>query len=408
MGTLADVPTPRLTIRTGHPDFLELPWHVSITEWDADNMVQLPKGISRHEVRFFEYPEGIYVIKELATKPARQDYSVLRALESTGAPAVIPVGLVENRHDDRHAEQSAALITEYERFSFSYRELLQGAGFGARREQMLNAFAYLLVQLHLTGVFWGDCSLSNVLYRYDAEAIETIMVDAETASLHAHGLSTGRREEDLAIMTENVAGGMADIAAEVGQGLETADLELGEDIADRYRGLWKELSHETVLTADERYVIPERIRRLNELGFHVEEVDLIPVDETGSRLRMKLRVGGRTFHSSRLEELTGVEALEQQARQILSDLHHYQAVHGGMTPTSKNVAAVRWRIGVFEPWMERLSAVDGIADPIQAFCDLLYHRYVMSEGTGADVGTEAAFEDWIQRGRPGYALAIEP
>jgi hypothetical protein len=144
-----------LTVRAGHPDFLDLPWDTSIVAWDVPHMITLPKGISRHEVRFFQYREGIYVVKELSVRAARQDYSVLRALESSGAPAVTPVGVVEGRHPDRHAEQSAALITEYEPFSFSYRELLAGPGFGPRRTQMLNAFAELLVELHLVGVFWG-------------------------------------------------------------------------------------------------------------------------------------------------------------------------------------------------------------------------------------------------------------
>ena len=50
---------------------------------------------------------------------------------------------------------------------------------------MLDAFAGLLVELHLSSCFWGDCNLSNVLYRFDAEAIDTIMVDAETAETYA-------------------------------------------------------------------------------------------------------------------------------------------------------------------------------------------------------------------------------
>ena len=195
-----------LTIRSGHPDFLDLPWDVSLRQWDRPNRVDLPMGISRHEVRFFEYPQGLYAIKELSERAALQDYTVLRALETFGAPAVRPVGIVDHRHPDPHAEESAALITEYEPFSFSYRELLAGPGFGPRRNQMLNAFAELLVELHLAGVFWGDCSLNNVLYRFDAEGIETVMVDAETAELYDEGtLSDGRRLEDLEIMIENVA-----------------------------------------------------------------------------------------------------------------------------------------------------------------------------------------------------------
>ena len=399
---------PELTIRAGHPDFLDLPWDVSIHDWDAGNRVDLPKGISRHEVRFFQYPRGLYAIKELPTRPARQDYTVLRQLESFGAPAVRPVGLVENRSPDPAEERSAALITAYEPFSFSYRELIAGTGFGGRRNQLLDAFAMLLVELHLAGVFWGDCSLSNVLYRFDAEAIETIMVDAETASIFEDGLTDGRREEDIQIMIINVAGGMADIASASGADLDDADLDLGEDIAARYRGLWDEVNRTDTIEPDERYRIRERIEAVNELGFDVEEVDLVPTDETGSRLRLKLQVGGRTYHQRRLKNLTGVDALEQQARQILSDLYYFQSKTGSTSPTGKNVAAIQWRVTEFEPMMERIRELDHIRDPVQTYCDLLNHRFHLSVAAGHDVGTEAAFEDWLEKGRPGYRVTEDP
>lgn len=396
---------PELTVRAGHPDFLDLPWADSIIDWDVPNVLTLPKGISRHEVRFFGYPSGVYAVKELPTRAARRDYSVLRTLELLGAPAVRPVGLIENRDADPYAERSAALITAYEQFSFSYREILAGPGFGPRRNQMLNAFAELLVELHLAGVFWGDCSLSNVLYRFDAGSIETIMVDAETATVYeTEELSDGQRQEDIEIMIVNVAGGMADIAASHGVDLDEADLSLGEDIAERYEALWAELMAEELIPPQENYRIHDRVGRLNELGFDVEEVDLIPVDETGSRLRVKLRVGGRTFHANRLRELTGVEALEQQAQQILSDLYHFQAVAGNTSPTGKHVGAIQWRVQWFEPMLDRMRAIPEVVDPVQAYCDLLHHRYVMSQGIGSDVGNEAAFDDWVERGRPGYPL----
>ena len=195
----------QLIIRPGHPDFLELPWDRSIVEWDVDNLLDLPKDISRHEVRFLNYEQGVYVVKELPTAAARNEYRTLRELESRRAPAVRSAGLVESRMGDDGHEAAAALITEYEQFSFSYRQLLAGAGFGPRRNQMLDAFPGLLVELHVAGCFWGDCSLSNVLYRFDAGAIEAIMVDAETSQLHGT-LSDGQRRQDIEIMKENVAG----------------------------------------------------------------------------------------------------------------------------------------------------------------------------------------------------------
>lgn len=392
---------PTITVRAGHPDFLDLPWSVPLLEWEIPQLVELPKGISRHTVRFIETPAGIYAIKELPERAARNDYEVLRLLEESSAPAVVPVGLITGRSTDRHDEISAALITVYETFSFSYRELLAGPGFGPNRTRMLDAFAQLLVELHLAECFWGDCSLSNVLYRWDADAIETIMVDAETASIHPGGLSDGRRHEDISIMIENVAGGMADIAALAGTSLDEADLSLGEEIAGRYHDLWRALESEEVIGLDARYRITERIERINALGFDVEEVDVVPHGD-GNELRFKLRVGGRTFHSRRLRDLTGIDALENQARQILADLYYFQAREGTQNPVMKNVAAVKWRVSEFEPTIARLLATEEVSDPIQGYCDLLHHRYLMATDQGRDVSTSEALDDWLASGRPGY------
>ena len=391
-----------ITIRPGHPDFLDLDWARSVEEWDSPRLVDLPRGISRHVVRFVSYRQGIYAIKELPTALAHRDYEVLRSLESKGAPAVMSVGLIDGRAADPTAETAAALITRYEDFSFSFRELLEGPGFGQRRNQMLDAFASLLVELHTTGCFWGDCSLSNTLCRFDAESIETIMVDAETAAMF-DTLTEGQREEDLEIMIINVAGGMADIAAERGIALDDADLALGEDIAARYRGLWAELTDAPTIGSDERYLIAERVRRLNELGFDVQEIDLQP-SEGGQRLQMKVRVGGRTYHRVKLKELTGVEALENQARQILDDLYYFQARTHREESNLKALTAVQWRVGEFEPMLQRMKDLGPAVDPIQAYCDLLHLRYIKSVEAGQDIGTEAAFEAWMEAGRPGYPV----
>lgn len=393
-----------LKIRPGHPDFLDLPWERSIVHWDDQRFVDLPRGISRHQVRFIAYDQGLYVIKELPTRAAQQDYRILRELETHDVSTAIPVGIVEQRHPDSGAEASAALITAYVAHSFSCRELLQGPGFGSRRGAMLDAFAMLLVQLHLTGCFWGDCSLNNVLYRYDADSIETIMIDAETAAIHPT-LSRGQREEDLGIMEFNVAGDMADIAAAQCVNIHDADLHMGSEIAERYRLLWQELNVAMSIHPDEHYRITERIHRLNDLGFDVDEVDLIRTAD-GNRLEMKIAVGGRSFHANRLKELTGIDVRERQARMILSDLYYHQAQDGaGSTSTHKAVAAIRWRVGVFEPLIERLRDTLHMDDPIQAYCDLLHHRYIQSYQQSQDIGTEAALQSWLAAGRPGTMVS---
>ncbi|MBU1493717.1 MAG: DUF4032 domain-containing protein, partial [Actinobacteria bacterium] len=347
--------TPRLTIRSGHPDFLDLPWESPMLEWGHPRRMELPKGISRHEVQFFGYDEGIYAIKELPLPAARQEYTVMRALEDLEAPSVIPVGLVERPWLDPGEETSAAVITVYLNHAFSYRELLSGTGFGQRRNQMLDAFAGLLVELHLIGCYWGDCSLSNVLYRYDADAIDVTMVDGETAEIRDR-LSDGQRLEDIEIMVVNVAGGMADIAAASGVDIDEADLALGEDIAERYHALWAEVTGQALLGPGERYLIRQRIERVNALGFEVGDLDLEPT-EGGTRLRLHLAVTGRNYHSHRLRHLTGVDASENQARQILSDLHYFE-MGRDVKGSDKAIAAIRWRVEVFEPLLARIRALE--------------------------------------------------
>lgn len=400
---------PILNVRSGHPDFLDLDWTSSIRDWNHHRLMDLPKGISRHEVRFVGYREGIYVIKELPRRPAQAEWDNLRWLESVEGPAVIGTGYVVREGVDPSEEWSTAVITKYLDHSFSYRELLQGPGFGKRRNQMLDAFAALLAELHILGLYWGDCSLSNVLYQYDADSIATTLVDTETAEVHEHGLSDGQREMDLEVMITNVAGGMADIAASAGGEIDAADLALGEDIAARYRGLWKELHRRENVGPNERYRITETIHSLNELGFEVDDVVLDPTED-GGNLRFNLRVGSRRFHRNRLRELTGIWATEKQARTILGDLQYFLALQDDPeSPTDKSIGAVRWRVGVFEPMLERIRLLDPNAgNPVQAYCDFLHHRYVMSAAAGYDVGNDVAFEDWIGHGQPGYELGGDP
>lgn len=399
------MPTPHLTVRSGHPDFLDLPWDRPMTGWEHRRRIDLPKGISRHEVQFYGYAQGIYAIKELPLAAARQEYTVLRALEDLEAPSVVPVGLVERPWVDASEEWSAAVITVYLNHAFSYRELLSGAGFGARRNQMLDAFAGLLVELHLLGCYWGDCSLSNVLYRYDAEAIQVTMVDGETAEVRP-ALSDGQRRDDIEIMIVNVAGGMADIAAASGRDIDEADLALGEAIAERYHALWAEVTRLEVLHPSERYRIQGRIAAINQLGFEVGDLDLVP-EEGGSRLRLHLAVTGRTYHRHRLRELTGVDASEHQARQILADLHYYEAGLRERGPVDKTLAAIRWRVEVFEPLLRRLQELPHrrTEDPVQAYTDFLHYRFVAAVEAGRDIGNDAAFDAWVAAGQPGYPLA---
>lgn len=54
-----------------HPALLlELPWHVPLEEWPEKYLVPLPRGISRHVVRYARAGSEVVAVKELAERPA--------------------------------------------------------------------------------------------------------------------------------------------------------------------------------------------------------------------------------------------------------------------------------------------------------------------------------------------------
>ncbi len=392
---------PNITSRAGHPSFLDLPWSLPLELWNDERIVELPTGIHRHVVRFAAYDDRIYAIKELPVGTARHEYDTLRRLNSMIQPIVEPIAVVERTWADPSEEISGAVITGYVDFSFTYRELVEGGGFGHNRNRLLDAFAGLLVELHLVGCFWGDCSLSNVLYRWDGGAIQAIMIDAETSELHDE-LSRGQRSHDLDIMRTNVAGGMADIASSQGIELDEADLSLGDDIISRYDALWNELESDVLFAPDEQYLVHEKVHRLNELGFEVADLEFRPSDDGGQMVaELQLAVGGRTYHSSQLRELTNVEATEHSARRILADLRHYVAANSDLSATGKSVAAIRWRVNRFEPLIERLAEDFADQGAVNRYADFLHHRYLMATNDGRDIDNDEAYERWLAQGGPG-------
>lgn len=397
--------TPYIHTRSEDPDFVDLDWSQPISKWTTGRLVEMPEGIHRHEVVFVAYREGIYVIKELPPHLARHEFDILRQMEEVTRHTARAAGYVERPWVARDREWAAAVITRYVSHAFPYRDLLSGIGFGHRRDALLDAFAGLLVELHLAGFYWGDCSLSNILYRWDASSIEAVMIDAETSRIY-ESLSLGQRLEDLAIMELNVAGEMADIAAERGADLDDADLFLGEEISQRYHSLWHELTTSLIVTAGDHFRIRQRIDRLHGLGFAVEDIDLIPVDN-GTNVKIRVKVGGRQYHSERLRQMTGIDISENQARVILTDLAYHEAKFGRSSATGKAVAAMQWRASVFEPLILRITDLLPGRDPYQAYCDYLAFRLDMATERERDVTNDEAFDRWEKEGFPNLKSVVD-
>jgi tRNA A-37 threonylcarbamoyl transferase component Bud32 len=397
-----------LRLRNPTPGLLTLPWVEPLAEWDATEVPlrDIPVGPSRHLVKFVETDDALWALKELPQRIAAKEYAVLRELEARSLPAVRPAGLVIQPQED-----TAILVTRYLERSWQYRRLLMRipADHTKHRERLLDAMASLLVDLHRNGVFWGDCSLANTLFSRDGQVVQAWLVDAETSEIHPQ-LSDGQRQHDLDILVENVAGGLLDLAVRLEQPPEAYEalFEEAASVATRYQGLWDVLYAEPTFSYADRYQIEGQIRRLHDLGFAVDEVTLQSTGDGNETLRLKVAVAARQFHATQLRDLTGLVVGEGQAHILLGDLRAYQGQLQQKTKTvvSDAVAAQLWTAEVLQPGMARAhAALGGIGDPVQAYCDLLEVRWLLSEQAGQDVGDPAALEALSRQSIPPQSAA---
>lgn len=396
---------PRLRLREPSPGLIELPWELPLEDWPSSTLQfkELNVGPSRHLVRFLVSGGDLIALKEEPLEIAGREYEILRHLEEAGLPAVTALGV--SADPDRG---TAILVTRYLPSSLQYRRLLSRVppGPGYLRDQLLDAMAGLLVELHRGGVYWGDCSLANTLFRRDGNKVQAFLVDAETSELHPR-LSDGQRAYDLEVLVENVAFGLADLAAMHDRDDLVDDaLAAAASVADRYKALWQELHAEVEVGVDERFAIAARVRRLNDLGFAVDEIELEPGD--AGRIRMRVCVTNRRFHAGELERLTGLKALEGQARLLLNDLHEYGAWLERSEHRSLPIEemAARWLSQVYEPALARLARLIGPGgDAVQAYCDVLETKWLGSEKARRDIGLQAAIDAYVAGGSVGPEIS---
>jgi len=196
------------------PGLLDLPWHLPLDTWPDDTIASLPKGISRHLVRFVHLSGAVVAIKETTEEMARREYEMLRTLQRLEIPCVEPVAVITNRTDADGEALAPVLVTRHLRFSLPSRALFSQTLRPDTATRLVDALAVLLSRLHIIGFFWGDVSLSNVLFRRSAGEFTAYLVDAETGQLYEGGLSNGQRENDLEIARVNIAGELLDLGVD--------------------------------------------------------------------------------------------------------------------------------------------------------------------------------------------------
>lgn len=397
----------QITATAPDPAILDLPWHIPLEDWPAENLAALPRGISRHVVRFVKLSGRVIAAKEIGESVAYREYELLRALSRIGVPSVEPVGVITGRQDSNGERLEAVLVTEHLQFSLPYRALFSQSLQPDTTGRLIDALTVLLVRLHLAGFYWGDVSLSNTLFRRDAGAFAAYLVDAETGDLHQR-LSDGQRSYDLEIARVNIIGELMDL--EAGDLLESGvdTIAVGSRLVERYAELWDTLTGPESFGAGDRWRVAARIERLNDLGFDVGELD-ITTDVDGTTVRIQPKVVDAGHHARRLMRLTGLDVQENQARRMLNDLDAYRAATDRQGEDEEFVAH-DWLTTVFEPAVRSVPReLRGKLQPAQVFHEMLDHRWFISREQGRDVPmTEAAisYADRVLRHRPDEAQVL--
>jgi len=382
-----------ITAATAEPALLDLPWHLPLEAWPQETIAALPKGLSRHTVRFAHLGDHVIAIKETLLDLAKREYEMLKRLEKLDVPCVEPFAIISNRKDKDGGDLPAVLITRHLKFSLPYRAMWSQGLRDQTANRLVDALALLLVRLHLAGFFWGDVSLSNTLFRRDAGRFAAYLVDAETGQLFDGRLSNGQRENDLEIARVNIAGELMDLLAS-GKASDIDPNSVSQRIVDKYHELWKELTATEVFDESERWRISKRVKRLNNLGFDIEELAMVK-DDDGHTVKIQPKVVDAGHHARRLLLLTGLDVEENQARRLLNDIDQYRLANA-RPGADEEVMAHEWLSNVYEPVVGSIPAeFTGRLEPAELFHEVLEHRWYVSESKGTDVPLVEAVRSYV-------------
>lgn len=387
----------QITAATIDPALLDLPWEIPLEEWPSEVLAALPRGLSRHIVRFVNLSERVIAVKEIGESVAYREYELLRDLVRLGAPCVTPTAVVTGRSDRNGEALNSVLVTEHLSYSLPYRALFSQYMRPETATRLIDALAVLLVRLHLLGFYWGDVSLSNTLFRRDAGAFAAYLVDAETGELHVEGLTEGKRLYDIDVARTNIIGELMDLQAGALIEPSVDTIEVGDRIVARYTELWNVLTAEEAFDLGERWRVRRRIEKLNTLGFDVGELSMkTEADGSDTRMVIQPKVVDAGHYHRQVMRLTGLDVEERQGQRMLNDLEAYRTITGRKDEPIEQVAHA-WLAEVFEPTIAAVPIeLRRKLEPAEIFHEVLEHRWYMSEAQERDVTTEEAVEDYVR------------
>jgi hypothetical protein len=165
-----------------------------------------------------------------------------------------------------------------------------------------------------------------------------------------------------------------------------------------------------VFSASEMWRIEQRIERLNDLGFDVDELDIV-TDFDGDRVVIQPKVVEAGHHQRELQALTGLHVEDAQARRLLNDIAAFTATED-LGREDRQLVANRWLTAYYEPIMAMVPAdARGKLEPAEIYHEILVHRWYLSERTGREVDIFETARDYIDSvltKKPEEAVAAVP
>ena len=224
-------------------------------------------------------------------------------------------------------------------------------------------------------------------------------------------LTPGQREYDVDLARTNIIGELMDLQAGGYFPMDADPIDVGDRIRTQYDLLWNEVTAEEYLPNDQRqYLVSERIRRLNDLGFDVAELHMAS-DDAGEHLVIQPKVVDAGHHNRKFMRLTGMDVGEHQARRLLGDIDAWRATHG-MQDVPLEQAAHEWLTDVFAPVVRAIPReLAGKLEPAQLYHEYLEHRWYMAQQVGHDVSRDEALTSYVHNILPSKrdeAVLIEP
>ena len=375
------------------PALLDLPWGTPLEDWPPDQLVALPRGLSRHVVRFVRLGEAVYAVKEIAENAALREYGLLRQLERREMPAVEAVAVVSGRVDDRAIRWTRP----------------SSPGTCSSRCPTARCSPRRCAATRPTGCSTPSprCSCgctppgsTGATARSPTRCSGATPVRSRrTSSMPRPASCTARCRTVSVGTTSSWPAPTSPVSCSTWKPAASCT---PRSTRSRPRTWWpratatcgRSCSGSETFDTGERYRIDQRIRRLNELGFDVAELNIV-TDIDGRTVQLEPKVVDAGHHSRRLLRLTGLDVEENQARRLLNDLDAYRAAKD-VQGESEEIVAHRWVDDSFEPVVRAVPKdLRGKLEPAEIFHEVLEHRWFLSEREGRDVGLLPAARSYV-------------